>query len=70
MEVPMETVKVTIYEQITECFDCEVEIPDGLDDTHGEREAALAKAVEARRVDGDDERQFLTVDETWWDEAN
>lgn len=59
--------KVTVYEKITEAFDCEiaVEVPDGTDDGH--LEEIMAAAIEDRRTNGDDERQFISVDDTEWD---
>ncbi|HXJ67908.1 MAG TPA: hypothetical protein VNM39_03320 [Verrucomicrobiae bacterium] len=57
---------VTVYEHITECFDCEIEVPDGLE---GDAlDDWLASTVEDIRVNGDHERQFVSVDDTDWEE--
>lgn len=56
--------KVTVYETIIESFDCEVEIevPDGASDD--DIQNALDTAVEDRRVNGADRRDFLEVQDT------
>jgi len=57
--------KITVYEHITEAFDCEIEIPDGLEgDTLDDW---LNAAVEDIRINGEHNRQFVSVDDTKWE---
>lgn len=59
--------KVTVYEVITEAFDCEIEldVPDDIQQV--DLNDALAEAVEERRTNGGDERQFCEVTEHFFD---
>lgn len=60
------TFKITVYEHITEAFDCEIEIEDD-NLTGDDLDDALDEEVERRRVDGDDTRMFVSVDDTDWE---
>ncbi len=61
------TFKVTVYEKITEAFDCVIEVDVPVDLEDGRLEEIMAAAIEDRRIKGDDERQFISVDDTEWD---
>ena len=58
---------VTVYEHISDAFDCEIELED-CDGLEGDAlDDALTEAIEKRRVDGDDKRCFVEIIDTDWD---